>query len=146
MGGPWCQICLIQPAVMPPGASRILLRGQLTLTLGVNPNVNTNPRPLSFFYGRTTKWFETLEHLKNPGIDDGAGFPHFCINRKWINSRRPLQLALRWNVIKVICAATENGGKEDPGKAGKGCEVVVVVGKSVKDARTESKDIPQKLG
>jgi len=47
---------------MPPGASRILLRGQLTLTLGVNPNVNTNPRPLSLFYGRTTKWFETLEH------------------------------------------------------------------------------------
>ena len=37
-----------------------------------------------------------------------------------------------------IFASTENGGKEDPGKAGKGCEVVVVVGKSVKDARTES--------
>ena len=122
MGGPWCQICLIQPAVMPPGASRILLRGQLTLTLGVNPNVNTNLRPLSFFYGRTTKWFETLEHLKNPGIDDGAGFPHFCINRKWINSRRPLQLALRWEVIKVICAATENGGGSSGSSVWKKCK------------------------
>ena len=44
-----------------------------------------------------------------------------------------------------IFASTENGGKEDPGKAGKGCEVVVVVGKSVKDARTESKTYHRSL-
>ena len=69
------------------------------------------------------------EYKSEPSLSFMAGQPS-GLRRLSISKTQGSTMQLDFPIF----ASTENGGKEDPGKAGKGCEVVVVVEKSVKDA------------